>query len=169
MHMWRRKLFLCISYKMKYLQNETRKQKSIKEVTQQFSMIFQIRLKNNTVNFRVICYLNFSDRSSLEYLWGDNVYSSLVDASKDIGNKNSLVHLKDLLKLYIRLYYRFFISCLILKIFQLKKWAVRHLGILRICMLCQARGHTSNFYLESKRSIWVQNFVSGCCLKFRND
>ena len=26
------------------------------------------------------------------------------------------------------------------------------------------------FYLENiKRSIWVQNFVSGCCLKFRND
>ena len=42
---------------MKYLQNEARKQKSIKEVTLQFSMIFQIRLKNNTVNFRVICPL----------------------------------------------------------------------------------------------------------------
>ena len=59
MHMWRRKLALHIiqneiSYKMKYLQNETRKQKSIKEVTLQFSMIFQIRLKNNNVNFRVI-------------------------------------------------------------------------------------------------------------------
>ena len=42
---------------MKYLQNEARKQKSIKEVTLQFSMIFRIRLKNNTVNFRVICPL----------------------------------------------------------------------------------------------------------------
>ena len=42
---------------MKYLQNEARKQKSIKEVTLQFSMIFQIRLKHNTVNFRVICPL----------------------------------------------------------------------------------------------------------------
>jgi hypothetical protein len=31
------------------------KQESVKEVTLQFSMIFQIRLKNNTVNFRVIC------------------------------------------------------------------------------------------------------------------
>jgi hypothetical protein len=56
--MWRRKLVLCISYKMKYLQNEARKQKSDKEVTLQFSMIFQIRQKNNTVNFRVICPLN---------------------------------------------------------------------------------------------------------------
>ena len=36
---------LHISYKMKYLQNEARKQKSVKEVTLQFSMIFQIRLK----------------------------------------------------------------------------------------------------------------------------
>ena len=43
---------------MKYLQNEARKQKSVKEVTPQFSMIFQIRLKNNTVNFRVICPLS---------------------------------------------------------------------------------------------------------------
>ena len=34
-----------ISYKMKYLQNEARKQKSVKEVTLQFSMIFQTRLK----------------------------------------------------------------------------------------------------------------------------
>jgi hypothetical protein len=42
-------------YKMKYLQNEARKQTSVKEVTLQFSMIFQIRLKNNTVNFRVTC------------------------------------------------------------------------------------------------------------------
>jgi hypothetical protein len=41
---------------MKYLQNEARKQKSVKEITQ-FSVIFQIRLKNNTVNFRVICPL----------------------------------------------------------------------------------------------------------------
>jgi hypothetical protein len=40
--MWRRKLVLCISYKHI---NEARKHKSIKEVTVQFSMIFQIRLK----------------------------------------------------------------------------------------------------------------------------
>jgi hypothetical protein len=45
MHVWRRKLVLCISYKMKYLRNEARKQKSVKEVTLQFSIIFQIRLK----------------------------------------------------------------------------------------------------------------------------
>jgi hypothetical protein len=45
---------------MKYLQNEARKQKSVKEVTLQLSMIFQIRLKNNTVNFRDICPLNKS-------------------------------------------------------------------------------------------------------------
>jgi hypothetical protein len=56
MHVWRRKLVLCISYKMKYLQIKARKQKSVKEVTLQFSMqIFQIRLQNKTVNFRVIC------------------------------------------------------------------------------------------------------------------
>jgi hypothetical protein len=60
MHIWRRKLVLFISYKIKYLQNEARKQKSVKEVTLQFSMIFQIRLKNNTVNFRVICPLNIN-------------------------------------------------------------------------------------------------------------
>ena len=60
MHMRRRKLFLCISYKMKYLQNEAIKQKSIKEVTLQFSIIFHIRQKNNTVNFRVICSLKKS-------------------------------------------------------------------------------------------------------------
>jgi hypothetical protein len=59
-----RKLVLCISYKMKYLQNEARKQKSIKEVTLQFSMIFQIRLKNNTVNFRVICPLDCIHKKS---------------------------------------------------------------------------------------------------------
>jgi hypothetical protein len=37
---------------MKYLQNGARKQKSVEEVTPlaQLSMIFQIRLKNNTVN-----------------------------------------------------------------------------------------------------------------------
>jgi hypothetical protein len=58
MHVWRRKLVLCITYTMKYLQNEARKQKSIKEVTLQFSIIFQIRLKNNNVNFRVVCPLN---------------------------------------------------------------------------------------------------------------
>ena len=40
------------------LQHEGRKQKSVKEVTLQISMIFQIRLKNNTVNFRVICPLS---------------------------------------------------------------------------------------------------------------
>ena len=40
---------------MKYLENKTRKQKSVKKVTLEFSMIFQIRLKNNTVNFLVIC------------------------------------------------------------------------------------------------------------------
>jgi hypothetical protein len=42
---------------MKSFQNEARKQKSIIEVTLQFSVIFQIGLKNNTVkfvNFRVI-------------------------------------------------------------------------------------------------------------------
>ena len=33
----------------------------------------------------------------------------------------SLVHLKELLKLYIKLYYRLFISCLVFKIFGLKK------------------------------------------------
>jgi hypothetical protein len=58
MHVWRRKLVLCVSYKMKYLQNEAKKQKSVKEVTVQFSMIFQIRLKNNTINFQVICPFN---------------------------------------------------------------------------------------------------------------
>ena len=42
---------------MKYLQNEARKQKSGKEVTLQFSIIFKIRLKYNTVNSRVICPL----------------------------------------------------------------------------------------------------------------
>jgi hypothetical protein len=53
MHMWRRKLV-----KMKYLQNETRKQKYVKEVNLQFSIIFQIRLKNNTVNFRMPFKIN---------------------------------------------------------------------------------------------------------------
>jgi hypothetical protein len=42
---------------MRYLQNEAKKQKSVKEVTLQFSMIFQIRLNNNTDNFRVMCPL----------------------------------------------------------------------------------------------------------------
>ena len=58
MHVWRRKFVLCISYKMKYLQNEARKRKCVKEATLQFPMIFQIKLKNNTVDFRVICPLN---------------------------------------------------------------------------------------------------------------
>jgi hypothetical protein len=45
------------------------KQKSIKEVTLQFSMIFQIRLKNNNVNFRVICPLTLSQfpQSNISY------------------------------------------------------------------------------------------------------
>jgi hypothetical protein len=43
---------------MKYLQNEARKRKCVKEATLQFPMIFQIKLKNNTVDFRVICPLN---------------------------------------------------------------------------------------------------------------
>jgi hypothetical protein len=47
MHVWRRKFVL---YTMKYLQNEARKQKPVKEVTLQFSMIFQIRL-NITTSF----------------------------------------------------------------------------------------------------------------------
>jgi hypothetical protein len=50
---------------MKYLQNEARKQKTIKEVTLQFSMIFQIKLKNNNVNFRVICPLTNGESESL--------------------------------------------------------------------------------------------------------
>ena len=33
------------------------KKTSVKEVILQFSMIFKIRLKNNTVNFQVICPL----------------------------------------------------------------------------------------------------------------
>jgi hypothetical protein len=48
--------WLCISYKMKYLQNEARKQKSVKEVTLQFSMIFQIRLKNKKRQFSSHAY-----------------------------------------------------------------------------------------------------------------
>jgi hypothetical protein len=42
--------FEIISYKMWYLQNEARKQISVKEVTLQFSMIFQIRQENNTID-----------------------------------------------------------------------------------------------------------------------
>jgi hypothetical protein len=67
MHVWRRKLVFYISYKMKYLQNEARKQKSAKEVTLQFSMIFQIKLKNNTVNFRVICPLKLFHSEMFNY------------------------------------------------------------------------------------------------------
>jgi hypothetical protein len=52
--MYKLKLVLCLSYKIKYLQNEARKQKYVKEITLQLSTIFQIRLKNNTVNFPVI-------------------------------------------------------------------------------------------------------------------
>ena len=55
MHVWRRKLVLCISYKMKYLQNEARKQKSIKEITLQFFNDLSNWLRNNNVNFRIIC------------------------------------------------------------------------------------------------------------------
>jgi hypothetical protein len=57
MCMWHWKLVLCISYIFKYLQNKAREQKSVKEITLQFSTIFQIGLKNNTVNFRDICPL----------------------------------------------------------------------------------------------------------------
>jgi hypothetical protein len=51
---------------MKYLQNEARKQKSVKGVTLQFSIIFQIRLKitPSFVNFLVICPLNSESVSS---------------------------------------------------------------------------------------------------------
>jgi hypothetical protein len=69
MHMWRRKLALCISYKMKYLQNEARKQKSVKEVILQFSIVFQIRLKNNGVNFRIICPLTGRRTSEICSTW----------------------------------------------------------------------------------------------------
>jgi hypothetical protein len=89
--------------------------------------------------------------------------------------------LKELLKLYIKLYYRLFIiiSCLVFKKnFDWKKWAVRHLGLLRIyacypssvavsavrpwdrgCMLPQERGVTVIFYLESKRSMRAQSEI----------
>jgi hypothetical protein len=77
-HTWRRKLVLCISYKMKYLQNEARKQKSIKEVTLQFSMIFQIRLKNNIVNFLVICMPFKYSRLANSQLWNRH-FSSIAD------------------------------------------------------------------------------------------
>jgi hypothetical protein len=50
MHVWRRKLVLCISYKMKYLQN----------VTLQFSMIFQTRLKITPSNFESCPLINRS-------------------------------------------------------------------------------------------------------------
>jgi hypothetical protein len=53
------------------IQNEISSKRSkktkidIKEVTLQFSMIFQIRLKNNTVNFRVIRPFNLKAHFSL--------------------------------------------------------------------------------------------------------
>ena len=81
MHTWRRKLVLCISYKMKYLQNEA-KQKFIKEVTLQFSMIFQIRLKNNIVNFWVLLFFEYYyfkySRLANSQLWNRH-FSSIAD------------------------------------------------------------------------------------------
>ena len=45
----------------------------------------------------------------------------LAGNKKMAGNKKiSLVHLKELLKLYMKLSYRLFISCLVFKIFRLK-------------------------------------------------
>ena len=89
---------------------------------------------------------------------------------KDIGNKKiSLVHLKELLKLHIKLYYRLFISCLVFKIFPLKKVSCSPSWIIEDMHVTSREGSCLIFYLESKLSIWVQKFISGCCLKFRND
>ena len=53
---------MALAYHTKYLQNEARKQKSVKDVTLQFSsMILQIRQKYNNVNFRAICLLTGRD------------------------------------------------------------------------------------------------------------
>jgi hypothetical protein len=67
---------------MKYLQNEARKQKSVKEVALQFSMIFQIRLKNNNANFHL--YINLSTVCSIYCTF--SAPKSIIDEIKDILN-----------------------------------------------------------------------------------
>jgi DNA-directed RNA polymerase len=59
---------LCISYKIKYLQNEERKQKSVKEVTLQFSNSAQmwcifprvIQINTNFANFAGLYFPHFT-------------------------------------------------------------------------------------------------------------
>ena len=57
---------------MKYLQNEARKQKSVKEVTLQFSVIFQIRLKITTSLSSHICMPFNNNTLSNHKLCGDS-------------------------------------------------------------------------------------------------
>jgi hypothetical protein len=77
MHMWRRVESWSFACHKKWNIFKTKKeQKSVKEVTLQFSMIFQIRLENNTVNFRVTCPSNASfPNCSINYVrifWTDH-------------------------------------------------------------------------------------------------
>jgi hypothetical protein len=77
MHMWRRVESWSFACHTKWNIFKTKKeQKSVKEVTLQFSMIFQMRLKNNTVNFRVTCPSNASfPNCSINYVrifWTDH-------------------------------------------------------------------------------------------------
>jgi hypothetical protein len=76
MHMWRRVESWSFACHTKWNIFKTKKeQKSVKEVTLQFSMIFQIRLKNNTVKFRASCPSNASfSNCSINYVrifWTD--------------------------------------------------------------------------------------------------
>jgi hypothetical protein len=102
MHTWRRKLVLCISYKMKYLQNETRKQKSVKEVTLQFSMIFQIRLKNINVNFRVICPLNSANTNVHTNMTIQQQNMHITESNNIAFSYNKLFHCSYSEKLHLK-------------------------------------------------------------------
>jgi hypothetical protein len=67
----------------------------------------------------------------------------LFDSVRTLAIKKSLVHLKELLKLYIKLNYRLFISCLVCKIFRLKKVSCSPSWIFEDMHVTSREGHAN--------------------------
>jgi hypothetical protein len=73
------------------------------------------------MKFRVIGTLSLINIYHKNHQGAENVFHERNRNIGTLGIKNSLVHLKEVVKLYIKLYYRLFMSCLVFKIFRLKK------------------------------------------------
>ena len=134
---------------MKYLQNEARKQKSIKEVTLQFSMIFRIRLKNNTVNFRVICPLSsdvFDNTNGMSNVKRLDQKCWLVDNVKFASGQRSCCQKRRLLKLD-------------------RSTLFRHTNLIQI-MLISIRGVLANCYNFKTNLRNCLQHERPCCIEY---